>query len=161
MAIDRATFTGTDLDQKMQSQAQLVINRAPTLGRFFDRSNEAAARTNDNVIIDNYHFDVDGTDASTIPVAARTSEKADFQTAKEFSLSQQTWKIDQGGENSFKMHTGDIAKSGRGKQRILDGSAQLVANGIAYREDNMISYLDSLTTYTTNVPAAADLPLLG
>ena len=160
MAIDRAVFSGKDLDDALQTSAQIVIDRAPTIGRFFDRSMEMRARMSDNIIIDNYHFDVDGAAASTIPVAARADEKADFQTPKEFSLSQQTWKIDKGGENSFKMYVNDIARSSRGRQRILDGQAKMVSYGIADREDDLVEYLDALTVYTTNAPAAADLPLL-
>lgn len=161
MAIDRTAFSGTDLDQAMQNAARLELDRAPTLSAFFDRSQEARLRTSDNVIIDNYHFEVDGNKASTIVWADRPNEKADYQTPSEFSLSQQTMKIDQGGENSFKMFRNDIERSSRGRQRIADGSQKMRNLAVAAREDNLVSYMDSLATYTTDEPKAADLPRLG
>ena len=159
MAIDRATFAGTDLDQAMQRLAQIELNRPTSIMTLFDRSEQERALTHDNVIVDNYHFDVDGNTASTMAVATRT-EKADYQTPKEFSLSQQSWKISEGGENSFKMYKNDIRRSSRGRQRILDGSAQMRSNGDTSREDDLVKYLDALTTYTTANPAAANLPKL-
>ena len=161
MAIEAAVFTGTDLDQAMQNAAQISLTRAPTLSMFFDRSQEMRLRMNDNVIIDNYHFDVDGDSASTMAFTRIGSDlKADFGQAKEFSLSQQSFKIDQGGENGFKMYERDVARSTRGKQRIADGSLRLRQNAVIEREDDVVSYLASLAAYTTDAPVAADLPQL-
>ncbi len=159
MAIDRATFAGTDLDQAMQRMAQIDLNRPTSIMTMFNRSEEDRARNFDNVIVDNYHFDVDGSNPSTIAVATR-AEKDDYDTPEEFSISQQTWKIDQGGENSFKMYKNDIRRSSRGRQRILDGSQKMRINGDTHREDNLVKYLDSLTTYTGGSPSANQLPKL-
>ena len=159
MAINTAAYSGEDLDNDRAEMAQLVLNDAPTITGFFDRSQETTAQNSDNVIVDNYHFDVDGADASTMPVVAR-GFKDDFQESKEFSLSQQTWKIDQGGENSFKLYEQDLKRTSRGRQLINDGVAQLRNNSIVWREANVINYLDSLESYTTSQPTADDLPKL-
>lgn len=160
MAINESTFAGTDLDQAMQNAARLHIDRAPTLSAFFDRSQEARLRSNDNVIIDNYHFDVDGTKASSIVWKERSDYKANYAQTTEFSLSQQSFKIDQGGENGFRMYARDVEKSSRGRQRIADGSQNMRNIAVTEREDDIVSYMDSLATYTTDEPAAADVPLL-
>ena len=159
MAINRATFSGTDLDQGMAREAQLVIDRAPTLTGFFDRSQEQEVRSKDNAIIDNYHFDVDGTAASTMALAS-VAEKDDFLASKEFSLSQQSWKIDQFAEDNFRVYERDTKRSGRGAQRVADGTQHMRNLAAAYREDNVLAYMNGLDTYTTRNPATADLPLL-
>lgn len=145
MAINIAAYGGADLDNDRAMFAQLVLDDAPTLASFFNRSQEMLARSNDNVIVDNYHFDVDGAEASTMDVVTR-GFKDDFQAPKEFSLSQQTWKIDQGGENSFKLYEQDLKRTMRGRQLINDGIVKLQNNSVTFREANLIAYLDSLGT---------------
>ena len=159
MAINIGAFTGKDLDDGRAQLAQLVLSDAPTITGFLDRSQEATAQSSDNVIVDNYHFDVDGASASTMAVAVR-GYKDNFQAPKEFSLSQQTWKIDQGGENSFKLYEQDLKRTSRGRQLINDGTAKLRNNSVVWREANVLAYLDSLESYTTAQPTADDLPKL-
>ena len=161
MAINRDTsFSGSDLDIGMAQAAQQVLDEAPSLGRWSNRSQEARMRVNDKVEIDNYHFDVDGTEASTMVFADRPNEKADYQESKEFSISHQIIRVDQGGENSFRSYKKDIERSGRGRQRVADGSQHLRNLAVNARENNMVGYFGSLATYTTKNPVAADLPLL-
>lgn len=159
MAIQRAVFSGTDLDQGMAREAQLVLDRAPTLSMFFDRSQEAEVRTKDNAIIDNYHFDVDGAAASTMALVSVT-EKQDFLPSKEFSISQQSWKMDQFSENTFRVYESDTKRSGRGNARVSDGSQHMRNLAVAYREDNILAYMNALSTYSTTAPGADDLPKL-
>lgn len=159
MAINQAVFSGTDLDQGMAREAQLVIDRAGTLTRFFDRSQEAEVRSRDNAIIDNYHFEVDGAAASSMALVDRDF-KDDFQASKEFSLSQQSWKIDQSAENSFRVYERDTKRSGRGATRIADGAQHMRNLAVAYREDNALAYMNGLSTYSTVQPTADDLPKL-
>ena len=93
MAINRESFLGTDLDQSFTEQAQLVLQEAPTIARHFNREYEERARTNDNVTLDNYHFNVDGASPSTMRVVAG-AYKDDYEDVSEFSVSQQSFKID-------------------------------------------------------------------
>lgn len=159
MAIDRANFSGTDLDQAMQTVAQTVLDRAPSILSLFSRRLEARARVSDNVILDNYHFDVDGAKASTILPVVR-SEKDNYDPTSEFSLSQQSFKIDKGHESGFRVYLNDIMRSTRGRARVADGSEYMRNEAALARENDLIAYLAALSAYTTPEPAAGDLPKL-
>ena len=161
MAINRESFLGTDLDQSFTEQAQLVLQEAPTIARHFNREYEERARTNDNVTLDNYHFNVDGASPSTMRVVAG-AYKDDYEDVSEFSVSQQSFKIDRYIKPyGFKVYRKDILRAGgRGPRRVLDGQSRMANLNVTWREQELISYLDGLATYTTNEPAADDLPKL-
>lgn len=160
MAIGYSTFTGTDLDQAFSARFAAELARMPSIKMLFNRNWESDARTNESVIIDNLDFAHDGTAASTIPVADRAQSKYKdaYQTPKEFNASQQSFEIDQGGENSFKLYTRQIARSRRGPGRVRGGIAKMQSNMMIACEDNLISYMNGLEAFTTTAPAAGDLP---
>ena len=167
MAIQASAFTGTDLDQAFSARFAAVLARTPTIVRMLNRNWESDARNNENVTIDNLDLERDGEGASTIVVAdrgggtmaaAEAAFKQDYQDPSEFNVNQQTWRIDQGGENSFKMYDKDIRRTRRGRGRINAGVAKLQSNALLYREDNIVAYMGALETYATDDPAADDLP---
>lgn len=160
MAIQASDFSGTDIDQAFSARFAAELARTPTIVRMLNRNWESDARNNENVIIDNLELERDGAGASSIVVADRPEAqfKRDFQDPTEFNVNQQSWKIDQGGENSFKMYDKDIRRTRRGRGRINAGVAKLQSNAILDREDNIVAYMGALTTYATDAPVAADLP---
>ena len=111
--------------------------------------------------LDNYHSNVDGASPSTMRVVAG-AYKDDYEDVSEFSVSQQSFKIDRYIKPyGFKVYRKDILRAGgRGPRRVLDGQSRMANLNVTWREQELISYLDGLATYTTNEPAADDLPKL-
>ena len=161
MAIADGTFAGLDLDIAQTARFQALLDDSPIMSMYTDDSYSMDMRTKGFAEVDVLLLDKDGTAASTIPVTARklAKYKDDFAAAKEFNVAQITFRGDQGGENSFKMYTYQIERSGqRGAARIDAATRQMQVNALNAIEDNLIAYLGDLEVYTTDAPVAADLP---